>query len=341
MAVGLMGVLLLAFFLLVATFTIGWLPTQYLSRGVAGPDQYIAILSRFGVGMLLGTSFTLVIPEGVDACLQHNGNVGINLLIGFMVVYMLDRVVQMVMGASTGYEVLHDGTLELESFKDLVRNPKRVFLAVLKNNVVFALVIHGLSDGIALGTTTNNESLLIVVLIAIIIHKIPAVLSLTSIMMSKQRLPRWEVLSNLFVFALSTPLGYVVVSVFNLRHSEAMDWIGGNLLLTSGGSLLYASFTAFTGGDSHDHMQLEDTVEAGYLREGSAFVLVDANQTPASEDNDTHKNNKIDACAKNVTVMTPPPQTSRMAAEISPPRELMYVLLGVAVPTLISFVISD
>ncbi|QLQ81978.1 hypothetical protein HG537_0G02320 [Torulaspora globosa] len=327
MVIGLVGVLVLAFFLLVATFTIGWLPTQYLSRGVASTNRWIGILSRFGVGMLLGTSFTLVIPEGVDACLQHNGNVGINLLIGFMVVYMLDRVVQMVMGASIGVEVLPDGNRELESFKDVLRNPKRVVLAVLKNNVVFALVIHGLSDGIALGTTTNNESLLIVVLIAIIIHKIPAVLSLTSIMISKQRLPRWEVLSNLFVFASSTPLGYIVVSVFNLKHSEAMDWIGGNLLLMSGGSLLYASFTAFTGGDSHD-MQLEETVEGGYLREGSAFVLVDANQPPVN-----------DTCAKNVTVMTP--STSKMAPEMSPPQELMYVLLGVAVPTLISFVISD
>lgn len=344
MAVSLTQVLVLAFFLLVATFAIGWLPTHYVGQGIGNRDKYVAILSQFGVGMLLGTSFTLVIPEGVNACLEHDGNVGLNLLIGFMVVYMLDRVVQMVMRSSMGFRLLDSGTTDLESFRDVLRNPKRVFLAILKNNVVFALVVHGLSDGIALGTTSNNESLLIVVLIAIVIHKIPAVLSLSSIMISKQRLPRWEVLSNLFAFALSTPLGYVVVSVFNLRHSEAMDWIGGNLLLMSGGSLLYASFTAFTGGDSHDHMQLEETVENGCFREGSAFVLVDNNQPLAPEDassNTTYKNDNLGVTTENVSAMTPPSQISRADSEMTSSQELMYVLLGVTVPTLISFFITD
>lgn len=346
MAVGMMGVLLLAFSLLVATFAIGWLPSYYVTNGVGSRDKYIAILSQFGVGMLLGTSFTLVIPEGVSACLEHNGNVGLNLLIGFMGVYVLDRVVKLVMNGEMGYEFLHTESTELSGIRDVLRNPKRVFVAILRNNVAFALVVHGLSDGIALGTTTNNESLLIVVLIAIVIHKIPAVLSLTSIMISKQRLPKWEVLTNLFAFALSTPLGYVVVSAFNLRHSEAMDWIGGNLLLMSGGSLLYASFTAFTGGDSHDHdhTSLEETAENGYFREGSHFVLVDANQpwiTEPMSDTGMHKNNNLNVETEHITPMTPPPQASKVDPETPPSRELMYVVLGVTVPTLISFFISE
>lgn len=341
MAVGITGVLLLALFLFVATFAIGWLPSYYVGNGVAKQDNYIAILSQFGVGMLLGTSFMLVIPEGVTACTEHGGNVGLNLLIGFLVVYILDRIVQILMSNSTGYNSVQQGeTTELASFKDVLKNPKRMITAILKNNVVFALVVHGLSDGIALGTTTNNESLLIVVLIAIVIHKIPAVLSLTSLMISKQRLPKWEVLSNLFAFALSTPLGYIVVSAFNLRHSETMDWFSGNLLLMSGGSLLYASFTAFTSGDSHDHSSIEDNVEGGYFREGSNFVMV---EQPILEDGNTttNKNNNLNVNFANVTAVTPPLPNTKPDEKLSSSQELMYVLLGVTVPTAISFFITE
>lgn len=315
-----------------------------MNRGVTNNDKYITILSQFGVGMLLGTSFMLVIPEGVKACLEHNGNVGLNMLIGFLVVYILDKGVQLLMEHPSRFTLFQENdATEIEGIKDLLKSPKRILVSILKNNVVFALFVHGLSDGIALGTTINNQSLLIIVLIAIVVHKIPAVLSLSSLMISRQRLPKWEALSNLFAFALSTPLGYVVVSAFNLKHSDTMDWIGGNLLLMSGGSLLYASFTAFTDGDTPDHIPLDDIAEEGLFREGSNFVMID-NNAPSNPigggSNPSNKNGDSNIEFRNVTAISPPPVAASSSYKGSS-YELVYVLLGVLVPVIISFFISE
>lgn len=344
MSVGITGVLLLAVFLLAATFAIGLIPLYCLNHGISDNDSYVGVLSQFGVGMLLGTSFMLVIPEGVRACLEHGGNVGLNLLIGVMVVYVLDQSVQIFISRRSKSPTTGSSRPEIESFKDLIKNPKAMIMSILQNNVVFALVIHGTSDGIALGTTINNESLLIVVLIAIVVHKIPAVLSLSSVMISKQRLPKWEFLSNLFAFALSTPLGYIVVCAFNLKQSDTMDWVGGNLLLMSGGSLIYASFTAFTTDDASSHEQIDETMENGSYREGSNYVLLDhsSNGQLGVEPDSNNKNSNLDPEFENVQPFTPPPT---LDPNVSPKRasyhELMYVSLGVLVPVVISFFISE
>lgn len=210
--------------------------------------------------------------------MEHNGNVGLNLLIGFLGVYIIDRLVTLwISGKQTIYT--HD-TVKFQNWKDIINHPRQIWMNLIQNNVVFALFIHGLTDGIALGTTTNNDSLLIVVLIAIVIHKVPAVLSLTSLMISRQNLLKWEVICNVFLFASSTPIGYIVLSVMNLSHSSTMDWISGNLLLMSGGSLLYASFTAFVGGGSHDHdLSVEEEIvlphdESIYVLLGVSIPLV-------------------------------------------------------------------
>lgn len=92
------GVILLAGFLLIATFLIGLIPLYYIDKqkrsividqegddsnsdistnaniqtnnsAISGYRVKIAVLSQFGIGMLLGTSFMLVIPEGIKASL--------------------------------------------------------------------------------------------------------------------------------------------------------------------------------------------------------------------------------------------------------------------------------
>ncbi|EJS41693.1 atx2p [Saccharomyces arboricola H-6] len=294
------GVILLASFLLIATFLIGLIPLYYINKqksailadqeggdsasdistnantqtsnsGSSGYRVKIAVLSQFGIGMLLGTSFMLVIPEGIKACVENNGNVGVNLLIGFLGVYILDRLVTLwISRKQTVYT--HDA-VKFQNWKDIINHPRQIWMNLIQNNVVFALFIHGLSDGVALGTTSNNDSLLIVVLIAIVIHKIPAVLSLSSLMISRQNLLKWEIICNVFLFASSTPIGYIVLSILNLSHSSTMDWISGNLLLMSGGSLLYASFTAFVSKDSHDHdLSVEEEVVLPH--DESVYVLI-------------------------------------------------------------------
>ncbi|CCD25360.1 Mn(2+) transporter ATX2 NDAI_0F00410 [Naumovozyma dairenensis CBS 421] len=323
MAISILGVFLMSTVLLIATFLIGLVPLYYVKKQNSNlaskkSNQMIGILSQFGVGMLLGTSFMLVIPEGIKSCLEHDGNVGLNLLIGFLVVYLLDRLVQLIINRKNkSVDFEQENYVSFESLTDLVKNPRRIIGCILRNNVVFALFIHGLSDGIALGTTNNNDSLLIIVLIAIVIHKIPAVLSLSSLMISKQKLPEWEVVSNLFAFALSTPLGYICLSMFNLNHSETMDWISGNLLLMSGGSLLYASFTAFVTGDkdSNNHSH--------------------THQIFRNSENETETDTTIDHEMGNSFQENVDDDTKL------PHDESLYVVSGVVLPLLISFFISE
>lgn len=359
-------VVLMALALLILTFAIGILPIYWFSGknnseniGISGSlnhEKYISILAQFGVGMLLGTSFMLVIPEGINECLEHGGNVGLNLLIGFLIVYLLDRIVQAIMMGSSGSAPTESGgraDILFESWRDLVKNPKQVFQAILRNNIVFALFIHGLSDGVALGTAVNNDSLLVVMLIAIVIHKIPAVLSLSSLMISKQHLPKWEAISNLFAFALSTPLGYIVLSTFNLKHSETMSWLSGNLLLMSGGSLLYASFTAFVGDSGHSHDYEHIPMENLDLNFSSEDNLA-RSETDAHDDIDMEWDPRRYNIVNEETINsnTVADVTSTLPNTNSRERgsktfnwltmdEAVYTLTGVILPVIISYVISE
>lgn len=360
-------VVLMALALLILTFTIGILPIYWFSQknnseniGISGSlnnERYINILAQFGVGMLLGTSFMLVIPEGINECLEHGGNVGLNMLLGFLIVYLLDRIVQSIMAGSSVSNPIESGgraDILFESWRDLVKNPKQVCQAILRNNVVFALFIHGLSDGVALGTAVNNDSLLVVMLIAIVIHKIPAVLSLSSLMISKQHLPKWEAISNLFAFALSTPLGYIVLSAFNLKHSETMSWLSGNLLLMSGGSLLYASFTAFVGdsGHNHDyeHIPMENLDLNFSSEDNLPGTVTDVNGDLDMEWDPRRYNivNEQTVNSNTVANITPtlPNTNSSMergskAFDWLSMDEAVYTLTGVILPVIISYVISE
>ncbi|SCU83427.1 LAMI_0C03180g1_1 [Lachancea mirantina] len=315
MSATLSEVLITAFFFLVATFVIGLSPV-FIVRHKGYHDKYIGKLSLFGMGMLLGTSFMLVIPEGVKACLEHHGNVGLNLLIGYLCVHLLDRAVSWVSERD-----ITERNPSAESFKTVL-NPRTAFLNVVRNNVVFALVVHGLSDGLALGASVDNKSLKITMLVAIVIHKIPAVLSLTSIMISRQKLPLPAVISNLAAFAASTPIGYLVISILSVEHFAAMEWISGNLLLMSGGSLLYASFTAFSGSDSHSH-----GVSHGNAPKSTTdgFVMI-------SNSDDEQLRTK-DMTPMNFSVEESQPKVL--------PSETGLVLLGVLIPAIISFCVND
>lgn len=393
MAVGFVGVIFMALALLVCTFLIGLTPLYLFQKATNGGDRYldlslsdpsgddgvvvaatvpdmarqegyIALLSYFGVGMLLGTSFMLVIPEGIKECIKHDGNVGLNLLIGFLAVYLLDRFVQILIGDNADGESpsLDENRIRFNSLKDLLRNPREMVVGVIKNNVVFALFVHGLSDGIALGTTVQNSSLLFVMLIAIVIHKIPAVLSLTSLMISKQKLPKWEVISNLFAFSASTPIGYVCLSIFNLKHSETMNWLSGNLLLMSGGSLLFASFTAF-GGHAHTHgtSGAEDKVNLPNGQQtGGTLDSSGSKATPSeigSPEWGPRNYNLVDEEmmqssgltgnldeADNVTSARLKYNSKWWTRVLDPDNPLddsVYILAGVMVPTIISFIIGE
>ncbi|SCV06201.1 LANO_0H24322g1_1 [Lachancea nothofagi CBS 11611] len=319
MSTSLFEILITSFLFLTVVFAIGCIPIYYVkNKESSGEDLFLSMLSLFGMGMLLGTAFMLVIPEGIDACLEHNGNVGINLLIGFLVVYLLDQAASVVSqntGQTRWSSFLQEGC-ELTSLRDLL-NVKKAFTLVVRNQVVFALVIHGFSDGLAMGASTNNDSVKIATLAAIIIHKIPAVLSLSSLMVTKQKLPTLEAASNLLAFASSTPLAYLVVSLINMKNWGPLEWISGNILLMSGGSLFYAAVSALLGNHSHTNDSHE------YAEAHENFISGPTSYEFAPKD------------------MTPFEVIGAAAQRKVPFGETTYVLGGVLIPIIVSYLIRE
>lgn len=94
-------------------------------------------------------------------------------------------------------------------------------------NATLGLVIHAMADGIALGASslTENSSLGLVVFLAVIIHKGPTALGLTTTLMSL-KLSRQQIQSRLLLFSASAPTGalvtYGLVNLFGGRGSDEL-----------------------------------------------------------------------------------------------------------------------
>lgn len=119
-------------------------------------------------------------------------------------------------------------------------------------SATLGLVIHGAADGIALGASslTGTAELGLIVFLAVLIHKGPAALGLTTTLLSLH-LPPAQIKNRLLVFSLSAPLGaivtYALVSLFGSSNGASVDgkhglgWWTGAVLLFSGGSFLYVA----------------------------------------------------------------------------------------------------
>ncbi|KAI0087058.1 Zinc/iron permease [Irpex rosettiformis] len=110
--------------------------------------------------------------------------------------------------------------------------------------LTLGLAVHALADGFALGSSAfapADTSLSLVVFLALIVHKAPAVLALSTSLLSTN-LPREECRKHIAVFSASTPIGalgsYVLLSFLNVG-SEG-NW-AGILILISGGTFLYVA----------------------------------------------------------------------------------------------------
>ncbi|OBZ68680.1 Zinc transporter ZIP9 [Grifola frondosa] len=121
--------------------------------------------------------------------------------------------------------------------------------------LTLGLVVHALADGLALGSAALSSAdsrvhsggvalpsgLSIVVFFALIIHKAPTALALTTSLLSTS-LPHAECKKHLAIFSAATPLGtlvsYAVLSFFG--NSSGSNW-PGIALLFSGGTFLYVA----------------------------------------------------------------------------------------------------
>ncbi|KAF8746736.1 ZIP Zinc transporter, partial [Rhizoctonia solani] len=111
------------------------------------------------------------------------------------------------------------------------------------NAITLGLIIHSIADGLALGASARSgrNALEAIVFLAIIVHKAPTALALSTALMP--HLPRQSVKRHTTAFALTSPLAalmtYFLIEFLG-EHDSLAKWTGIALLF-SGGTFLYVA----------------------------------------------------------------------------------------------------
>ncbi|KAJ4482313.1 Zinc/iron permease [Lentinula aciculospora] len=254
-----------------ASFGCGMLPLSFVFS-----KNHLSRLTTLGSGLLLGTALGVIIPEGIEALADAHpsseisaSHVALSLLCGFTFMLIVEQLFAVhshspASGSTStanpkptnSSEVQFDAELgELEGEQGIPRRPATDWPVPVHTEpttaqmqaipLTLGLVIHSLADGFALGVSffpsnesKNSTSLSAIVFLAIIIHKLPTSLALTSSLLATS-LSRPQCKKHLAVFSASTPvaafLSYVALDFFG--GAEHADWPGIALLL-SGGTFL-------------------------------------------------------------------------------------------------------
>ncbi|KAJ6621820.1 ZIP-like iron-zinc transporter [Mycena sp. CBHHK59/15] len=278
--------LLMSALLGASSFLFGILPLSFVfSR------NYIARFSTLGSGILIGTALGVIIPEGIETLASAHASgplptsqISLSLIAGFtfmMVVEQLiaphahshgshDMALRSVGGEHPSSIVEFDAEMgEIEPPDGPSTGFKQVDSASADDvkgsrarayPLTFGLITHGLADGLALGVSSlpdsadSSQHLSFIVFLALIIHKAPTSLALTTSLLNTS-LPRSECRKHLAFFSASTPFGaivsYALLSFFSAGAQGS--WTGISLLV-SGGTFLYVATVLQTVSHSPDDL---------------------------------------------------------------------------------------
>ena len=276
--------LLLCIAMLISSFVAGCIPlTTKLSQ------SNLSFLTAVSAGLLISTSLAVIIPEGVETLynssrsetstdletdhqLEEHAVVGLCLLIGFAVMFVIDQFSAMHVhpspSSAANANIDKRNSIELDAMLKTSRKTSDAVAASTSadNNTInmseenntsehqpiqhlatptVGLVVHAAADGIALGASVSDPQLSMVVFFAIMLHKAPSAFALTTVLLS-EGLSRIHVRQHLLMFSLSAPTGALLTYLFLQFFSDAMDFVNveywtGALLLFSGGTFLYVA----------------------------------------------------------------------------------------------------
>lgn len=196
-------------FLIFSASIIGGFFPLYLRHNARGDSLFRRFIS-LGAGILLGMSLLHMLPE---ASRHLPESYAVWFLVGFLVLLVLERFI-MVHACDEGSCDYH--TVGIAAF--------------------VGLTVHGIIEGLALGSSVVVSSLGLLVLVAILSHKVPSSFSLTSILAMAPTLNQKKILMFLIGVSLSGPAG-MFIAYFLIAES------GGNLasvlISVSAGTFLY------------------------------------------------------------------------------------------------------
>lgn len=269
--------LLLCVAMLVASFVAGCIP---LSTKLS--DSKLNFLTSLSVGLLISTSLVVIIPEGVETLynnvdqqlnksMSNHSAVGISLLFGFAVMFIIDQVSSM-----HGHAIPKiRSSVELDTILETstLKSPE-----TLVTTPTIGLIVHAAADGIALGASATHPQLSMVVFFAIMLHKAPSSFALTTVLLS-EGLSRTRVRRHLLLFSMSAPAGAISTFLLLELFSESfkslnLEYWTGILLLFSGGTFLYVAMHAIQELQSHSKTSKVDWYQLGSILIGMFIPFV-------------------------------------------------------------------
>ena len=184
----------------------GWIPTIKLWS-----QETFRLVISFCAGILLGAVFFHVLPE-ISTVLGRQ--LGYSVMFGFLLIFVLEKFI-MVHPCEEGECDYH-----------------KIGIAAY-----IGIGFHSILDGIAIGAGTMMN-LSFIIILAVTIHKFPAALALSSLLVKGKEYTKKKILLSMFIFALATPVG-ALVSVFIFQGLD--DYVVATALGISAGTFLFIS----------------------------------------------------------------------------------------------------
>ncbi len=184
----------------------GWIPTIKLWS-----QETFRLIISFCAGILLGAVFFHVLPE-ISTVLGRQ--LGYSVMFGFLLIFVLEKFI-MVHPCEEGECDYH-----------------KIGIAAY-----VGIGFHSILDGIAIGAGTMMN-LSSIIILAVTIHKFPAALALSSLLVKGKEYTKKKILVSMFIFALATPVG-ALVSVFVFQGVD--DYVVATALGISAGTFLFIS----------------------------------------------------------------------------------------------------
>jgi zinc and cadmium transporter len=207
------------------------------------------LLLSFSAGVMLGAAFFHMLPEAVESA----GRAAVPfVLVGFLVLYLLERFVLVHVCAEPGPNARlstagaplphHEGEHAHEHERHVPGDPDGTGCDVHTLGIAawIGMSAHTLVDGFALGAASIEANLGLLVFLAILAHKIPNSFSLSAILLS-EGYSRGRAVAMNAAFALMVPVGAGVYVL--LREAIHVERFTSLALAASAGTFLHLSLS--------------------------------------------------------------------------------------------------
>ncbi|XP_030042430.1 zinc transporter ZIP1-like [Microcaecilia unicolor] len=257
--------------LMILTIVCGLIPAHVKwfqnrsSKGMRTPAQ--SMIASFGAGIFLGAGLMHILADylrDIDVELRNRlGKVGypmaeLILSLGFLLVLIIEQVViqffhQQVPEQNGVNIVVTPGAAHLETKQDLSRKTEpledpsdphvhlnfEVHVSFRSLILFCSLSIHSAFSGLSIGLQTNYSST-IQICIAVMIHKVIIIFSLSLKLVNSRIRPQW-LLAYISIFSLITPVGIGVGILISMKRAAEFALIQAILEGIAAGIFLYVT----------------------------------------------------------------------------------------------------